>query len=259
MSTCPAFASPLAPVITRYLDLMTALGRGYATERRVFYLLDAFLVAEHASELTPEVFERWCRTQAHLKSGIQRTQMRMVRMVWCCSTLPVCAGVSCCASPCAITIRRPTPSLSERRSSTNRVCSHCLQMRWRNWPRISRCAGRLVRTPSPMRPRSSGKVARPCMAIAGRGLAGCSARWRARRASTRSTGNHRGCMMSATVLPSTPWCAGTALALTSTPNCPSYRRIWGTCPLPLPSTTCALSNRWHAPPVSASRSITATY
>jgi integrase/recombinase XerD len=66
-------------VITRYLDLMTALGRGYATERRVFSLLDAFLVAEHASELTPEGFERWCWTQAHLKSGIQRTQMRMVR------------------------------------------------------------------------------------------------------------------------------------------------------------------------------------
>jgi len=79
MNTRPAFASPLAPVITRYLDLMTALGRGYATERRVFSLLDAFLAAAHASELTPEVFERWCQTQAHLKSGIQRTQMRMVR------------------------------------------------------------------------------------------------------------------------------------------------------------------------------------
>jgi integrase/recombinase XerD len=79
MNTRPAFVSPLAPVITRYLDLMTALGRGYATERRVFSLLDAFLVAAHASELTPEVFERWCRTQAHRKSGIQRTPMRMVR------------------------------------------------------------------------------------------------------------------------------------------------------------------------------------
>jgi integrase/recombinase XerD len=79
MRTPPEFASPLAPLMTRYLDLMTTLGRGYATERRVFSLLDAFLVAVHASELTPEVFERWCQTQAHLKSGIQRTQMRMVR------------------------------------------------------------------------------------------------------------------------------------------------------------------------------------
>src|SRR3989475_2981392 len=48
-------------------------------ERRVFALLDAFLVATHASELTLEGFECWCQTQAHLKSGIQRTQMRMVR------------------------------------------------------------------------------------------------------------------------------------------------------------------------------------
>jgi len=79
MNTHYAFASPLAPVITRYLDLMTALGRSYAMERRVFALLDAFLVATHASELTLEGFECWCQTQAHLKSGIQRTQMRMVR------------------------------------------------------------------------------------------------------------------------------------------------------------------------------------
>jgi integrase/recombinase XerD len=79
MTTHYVFASPLAPVITRYVDLMTALGRSFATQRRVLALLDAFLVAEHASELTLEVFEGWCRTQAHLKSGIQRAQMHMVR------------------------------------------------------------------------------------------------------------------------------------------------------------------------------------
>jgi integrase len=79
MNPPPEFTSPLAPVITRYLDLKIALGRRYATERRLFRGLDAFLVAEHAAELTLEVFERWCQTQAHRKSGIQRTQMRMVR------------------------------------------------------------------------------------------------------------------------------------------------------------------------------------
>lgn len=79
MDTRLAFTSPLAPVITRYLDLQMALGRGYATERRVFRLLDAFLAADHATDLTPAGFEGWCHTQAHLKSGIQRTQMRMVR------------------------------------------------------------------------------------------------------------------------------------------------------------------------------------
>ena len=40
---------------------------------------DAFLVAVGAADLTPAVFDRWCQTQAHLKSGIRRTQMRMVR------------------------------------------------------------------------------------------------------------------------------------------------------------------------------------
>jgi integrase/recombinase XerD len=79
MNTPAAFTSPLAPVITRYLDLKIALGRRYATERWLFRGLDAFLVAEQAAELTPEVFERWCQSQAHRKSGIQRTQMRMVR------------------------------------------------------------------------------------------------------------------------------------------------------------------------------------
>src|SRR5712692_4461640 len=79
MNPLPEFTSPLAPVITRYLDLKIALGRRYATERRLFRGLDAFLVAEHAAELTLEVFERWCQTQALRKSGIQRTQMRMVR------------------------------------------------------------------------------------------------------------------------------------------------------------------------------------
>ena len=79
MNPPPEFTSPLASVITRYLDLKIALGRRYATERQLFRGLDTFLVAEHAAELTLEVFERWCQTQAHRKSGIQRTQMRMVR------------------------------------------------------------------------------------------------------------------------------------------------------------------------------------
>ena len=79
MNPPPAFTSPLASVITRYLDLKIALGRRYTTERQLFHGLDTFLVAEHAAELTLEVFERWCQTQAHRKSGIQRTQMRMVR------------------------------------------------------------------------------------------------------------------------------------------------------------------------------------
>jgi site-specific recombinase XerD len=79
MDTHPTFTSPLASVITRYLALKTALGRGYATERHLFRTFDAYLVAVGAADLTPAVFGRWCQTQAHLKSGIRRTQMRMVR------------------------------------------------------------------------------------------------------------------------------------------------------------------------------------
>ena len=70
MNPLPAFTSPLASVITRYLDLKIALGRRYATERQLFRGLDTFLVAEHAAELTLEVFERWCQTQAHRKFHI---------------------------------------------------------------------------------------------------------------------------------------------------------------------------------------------
>ncbi len=79
MDINPAFTSPLAPVILRYLALKTALGRGYATERQFLRALDTFLVADTAADLTPEGFERWCQTHTHLKSGIRRAQMRIVR------------------------------------------------------------------------------------------------------------------------------------------------------------------------------------
>ncbi len=289
MSICPTFASPLAPVITRYLDLMTALGRGYATERRVFYLLDAFLVAEHASELTPEVFERWCRTQAHLKSGIQRTQMRMVRnlCLYRRRTEPDCFIPDIAFfPPChqyappylltedemvrliATTRLLYTTSASPLRAQAIRVGVVLLYTAGLRRGELLRLTLRdydpqthtlLIRASkfhkSRLLPLSADAVAELAAYLAGR---------RAARPDTLTEEapliwKGRGCMMSATVLPSTPWCAGTALALTSTPNCPSYRRIWGTCPLPLPSTICALSNRWRAPPVSASRSITATY
>jgi integrase/recombinase XerD len=79
MKTPPAFTSALAPVLTRYLALQTVLGRGYGTERQFFHSLDGFLTAAGAPELTPVVFDQWCQTQAHLKSGIRRAQMRIVR------------------------------------------------------------------------------------------------------------------------------------------------------------------------------------
>lgn len=73
------FASTLAPVMMRYLDLKIALGRAYTTERRVLQSLDAFMRTDGAPDLTAELFQRWCQTQTHLKSGIRRAQMRIVR------------------------------------------------------------------------------------------------------------------------------------------------------------------------------------
>lgn len=73
------FTSPIAPLIARFLSLKTALGRRYATERNFLRSLDAFLTAIEAVDLTAETFEQWCQTQAHLKSGIRRYQMRIVR------------------------------------------------------------------------------------------------------------------------------------------------------------------------------------
>ena len=79
MNGCTSFTSPIASVISRYLGLKIALGRAYATERRVLLALDVYLVSDNAEDLTAEVFERWCQSRAHLKSGIRRTQMRIVR------------------------------------------------------------------------------------------------------------------------------------------------------------------------------------
>ncbi len=79
MNADTEFSSSIAPVINHHLELKIALGRGYATERRFLQSLDAYMVTDNADDLTVEVFDRRCRTRAHLKSGIRRAQMRIVR------------------------------------------------------------------------------------------------------------------------------------------------------------------------------------
>ena len=79
MTGNPLFSSPLAPVITRYLDLKVALGRCCTVERTVLRSIDAFLVADGAKDLTSDSFRRWVDTQQHLKSGVRRDRMRIVR------------------------------------------------------------------------------------------------------------------------------------------------------------------------------------
>ena len=63
MTGNPLFSSPLAPVITRYLDLKVALGRCCTVERAVLRSIDAFLVADGAKDLTSDSFRRWVDTQ----------------------------------------------------------------------------------------------------------------------------------------------------------------------------------------------------
>jgi len=79
MSKTVEFSSSVAAAITRYLDLKTALGRGYVAERAILRCLDRFLVSVDAEDLTAESFQEWVRTQSHLRSGVRRNRMRIVR------------------------------------------------------------------------------------------------------------------------------------------------------------------------------------
>ena len=81
MSTRPPFVSHLAPVFARHLALKQALGRKYAVERDVLAHLDRFLAVQPPAlrDLTTETFAQWCATLVHLKSGVRRDRMRIVR------------------------------------------------------------------------------------------------------------------------------------------------------------------------------------
>jgi len=71
--------SCLSSSIGRYLKLKRALGRDFANERRVLELVDQFIGEAGTADLTQAEFERWCKTQLHLSSGVRRDRMRIVR------------------------------------------------------------------------------------------------------------------------------------------------------------------------------------
>ena len=81
MNATVASTTLLGPVIARFLSLKQALGRGYDSERRVLAHLDGFLAntAPDAADLTPATFDAWCQTLTHLRSGVRRFRMRVVR------------------------------------------------------------------------------------------------------------------------------------------------------------------------------------
>lgn len=78
MSRPQKLTSIVGPVIDRYLALKKALGRKYASERRVLECLDVFLAAG-PDDLTPETFASWCATLKCLSPGVRRFRMRVVR------------------------------------------------------------------------------------------------------------------------------------------------------------------------------------
>ncbi len=71
MSLNLEFCSALAPVITRYLDLMTALGRRFSGERATLRSLDGSLVTDEAEDLTLDSFLRWTRSLEHRRRESQ--------------------------------------------------------------------------------------------------------------------------------------------------------------------------------------------
>ncbi len=72
------FASVLAPLITRYLDLKRALGRRANTLPYVLARLDRFLASRNAKDLNQETFAAWCLSIAHLAANSRRQWMRAV-------------------------------------------------------------------------------------------------------------------------------------------------------------------------------------
>ena len=78
MSTPSPFTSGLGATVASYLALKEALGRRYDGERRILSHLDTFLTAIDA-DLTTTSFPQWCRTREHLRSGVRRHWMRVVR------------------------------------------------------------------------------------------------------------------------------------------------------------------------------------
>jgi integrase len=73
------FTSCLGGSIEEYLALKEALGRRFATERRLLEKLDAFIRARGTSDMSQTEFDAWCRTQLHLSLTVRRNHMRIVR------------------------------------------------------------------------------------------------------------------------------------------------------------------------------------
>lgn len=69
----------LEPLITEYVALHQALGKGFDGEQRILNALNRWLAHTGAGDLTAETFTAWCKTKQHLASGVRRRHMSIVR------------------------------------------------------------------------------------------------------------------------------------------------------------------------------------
>lgn len=67
------------PLITDYVALHQALGKGFDGEHRILRELNRWVAHTGAADLTAETFTAWCKTKQHLASGVRRRHMAIVR------------------------------------------------------------------------------------------------------------------------------------------------------------------------------------
>lgn len=69
----------LEPLITEYVALHQALGKGFDGEPRLLRARNRWLAQTGAAALTAETFTAWGKTKQHLAAGGRRRQMGIVR------------------------------------------------------------------------------------------------------------------------------------------------------------------------------------
>jgi len=81
MNIPDSFRSLLGPDLRRYIALKQLLGRCFDTSSKVFFELDRFLwgLGKPPADLTPETFQKWCRTLERLCPNTRLARMRAVR------------------------------------------------------------------------------------------------------------------------------------------------------------------------------------
>ena len=78
MTAPVVFASVLAPIITRYLALKSALGQRADTLQYILSRLDRFLTSHDAKDLDQDTFAAWCLSLAHLAANTRRQWFRVI-------------------------------------------------------------------------------------------------------------------------------------------------------------------------------------